>query len=104
MRPGAFIDYRIRIHGIPLRWRTEITDWAPPVRFVDVQRRGPYRMWVHTHEFESQDGGTLCKDHVEYAVPGGSVIHRLFVRGDIEKIFAFRRTALAARFSGAAQQ
>jgi ligand-binding SRPBCC domain-containing protein len=104
MRQGTLIDYRIRIHRVPLRWRTEITVWEPPVRFVDVQRRGPYRSWVHTHEFESRDGGTLCRDHVEYAVPGGALIHRLFVRADVEKIFAFRRAALASRFGGSPTQ
>jgi ligand-binding SRPBCC domain-containing protein len=99
MKVGALIDYRIRIHGLPLRWRTEITDWAPPFRFVDQQLKGPYRRWIHTHRFEARDGGTLCLDHVEYAVPGGSLVHRLVVKRDIERIFDFRREALTRRFS-----
>jgi ligand-binding SRPBCC domain-containing protein len=94
MRVGAQIDYRIRVHGLPLRWRTEITLWEPPFRFADTQLRGPYRRWVHTHAFEEKDGGTLCLDDVSYAVPGGALIERLFVRRDIERIFAHRQAAM----------
>jgi ligand-binding SRPBCC domain-containing protein len=98
MRTGLRIDYRLRIHGLPLRWQSEITVWEPPHRFVDEQRRGPYRLWRHEHRFAERDGGTLCTDHVRYAVPGGGLVHRLFVRRDVERIFEFRRRKLAERF------
>ncbi len=94
MRAGALIDYRIRVHGLPLRWRTEITLWDPPFRFADTQLRGPYRRWVHTHAFEEKDGGTLCLDDVRYSVLGGALIERLFVRRDIERIFAHRQAVM----------
>ena len=99
MRPGALIDYRLRVHGFPLRWQSEITEWQPPVRFVDTQRRGPYRLWHHEHEFHERDGGTLCTDHVRYTVAFDFLVHRLFVRRDIEKIFAFRQQELRKRFA-----
>lgn len=95
---GTLLDYQIRIHGFPVCWRTEITGWDPPFSFQDEQRNGPYRLWRHTHTFEEKDGGTLCKDHVAYAVPGGSLVNRLFVRKDVEKIFAYRAEALKKRF------
>ena len=98
MHAGAKINYQIRIHGVPVRWRTEITVWEPPHRFVDVQLNGPYRQWIHTHEFVPQANGTLCRDRVEYAVWGGHLINRLFVRGDVEKIFRYRREALQGLF------
>jgi ligand-binding SRPBCC domain-containing protein len=98
MRAGTLIDYRIRVHGFPIRWRTEIQEWSPPHRFVDVQLRGPYRLWHHTHTFEARDGGTLCRDEVRYRPVGGALIHRLFVRQDVERIFAFRRDKLAELF------
>lgn len=98
MRAGALIDYRLKVHGIPLRWRTEITAWEPPVRFVDEQVRGPYRVWRHTHTFEAKDGGTLCRDEVEYAAIGGVLIEKLFVRRDIERIFRHRNETLADIF------
>ena len=98
MRAGALIDYRLKVHGLPLRWRTEITAWEPPTRFVDEQVRGPYRVWRHTHTFEAKDGGTLCRDEVEYAALGGVLIERLFVRRDIERIFRHRNDTLAAIF------
>ncbi len=104
MRPGALIDYRLRLHGFPVRWRTEITAWDPPDRFVDEQRRGPYRLWIHEHRFVERDGGTLATDLVKYAVPGGRLVERLFVRRDIEAIFQFRREKLRAIFGGSASQ
>ena len=99
MRPGALIDYRLRVHGLPLRWRTRINVWEPPHRFVDEQTRGPYRQWIHEHTFEERNGGTLARDHVRYAVPFDFLTHAMFVRPDIEKIFAYRTRALQKRFS-----
>ncbi len=99
MRAGAIIDYKLRIHGLPVRWRTEITGWEPPVSFRDEQRRGPYRLWRHTHTFAEKDGGTLCHDRVEYAVPGGALVNYLFVRHDVKKIFNYRAEALKKHFS-----
>lgn len=98
MQVGTVIDYRLRLHGVPFCWRTEITAWEPAERFVDEQRRGPYRRWRHTHTFLDCAGGTLCRDEVEYAVPGGALVERFFVRRDVERIFAYRTSALAGRF------
>ena len=99
MRAGALIDYRIRVHGIPLRWRTQITVWEPPHCFVDAQLRGPYTAWVHAHVFEERDGKTLVKDIVHYSVFGGALIDKLFVRGDVDKIFAYRQEKMAEIFA-----
>jgi ligand-binding SRPBCC domain-containing protein len=99
MRPGTLIDYRIRVHGLPIRWRTEIVEWNPPQRFVDVQLRGPYTLWHHTHAFKSRDGGTQCRDQVRYRPRGGALMNWLFVRSDVQQIFAFRRQQLARLFN-----
>ena len=98
MHPGALIDYRIRLRGIPIRWRTEIAEWQPPARFVDRQLRGPYRQWIHEHRFEEKNGGTECFDVVCYAVLGGALVNRFFVRRDVEKIFEFRRRKMLELF------
>jgi ligand-binding SRPBCC domain-containing protein len=98
LKAGALIDYKLRVHGLPIRWRTRITEWNPPARFVDEQLRGPYQLWVHEHEFESRDGGTLVRDHVRYAVPFDFLVHRLFVHRDVERIFAYRTETLLRRF------
>lgn len=99
MREGALIDYRIRLHGIPIRWRTEIAAWEPPYRFVDQQLRGPYSLWRHEHRFEAIDAHTTrVIDHVDYAHWGGPIVERFFVRPDLERIFAYRAEQLAARF------
>ena len=98
MRAGALIDYKLRVRGVPLRWRTLIREWNPPHSFIDEQIRGPYRQWVHRHTFEPKDGGTLARDIVHYAVPFDFIAHRLLVRPDIEKIFAYRQEALRKKF------
>ncbi len=102
MRAGLRIDYRLRLLGLPFRWQSEITAWDPPRRFVDEQRRGPYRVWVHEHRFAEQDGGTLVTDHVRYTVPGDVLVDRLFVRGQLRKIFTYRRARLQELFAGPA--
>ena len=93
MEAGTEIRYRLKIHGIPVGWRTEITAWEPPHRFVDAQRQGPYRRWIHEHRFAAVPGGTRMQDTVEFALPGWilePLVHRWLVRPDIERIFAFR--------------
>ena len=69
MRPGVRIDYRLKLHGIPLQWQSEISRWDPPSTFVDEQRKGPYRRWVHTHTFADERGGTRVGDSVDFEVP-----------------------------------
>lgn len=98
MREGALIDYRLRVRGLPMRWRTLISAWEPPVRFVDEQLRGPYRTWVHEHTFEERDGGTLVCDRVRYAAPFDWLVHRWLVRPDVERIFDYRTRVLRERF------
>lgn len=90
MQIGTLIDYRLKLRGIPLRWQSEITEWNPPHKFVDEQRKGPYRAWIHTHIFDETDQGTMVTDHVEYAVLGGQIVDKLFVRPDLKKIFEYR--------------
>ena len=97
MQSGALIDYRLRIHGWPVRWQTRIAVWEPPVRFVDEQLRGPYRLWRHEHTFEEAAGGTRVRDVVHYVVLGGAVVNALFVRPDLRKIFSYRQKKLAER-------
>lgn len=99
IKQGTVIDYRLRVRGLPIRWQSEISAWEPPFRFVDEQRRGPYRRWVHQHLFTEKDGGTQVEDLVEYAVLGGSLVNRLLVRRDLDKIFAYRCRVLQEIFS-----
>jgi ligand-binding SRPBCC domain-containing protein len=99
MRIGTLIDYRLRVRGIPMRWRSEIAAWDPPHRFVDRQLRGPYRLWDHEHGFAERDGGTEAADHVRYAVWGGTLVDRLVVRRDVAAIFGFREQRLREIFA-----
>ncbi len=99
MREGLLIDYRLRVRGWPVRWRTRINVFEPPHRFLDEQLRGPYRQWIHEHTFRPENGGTLARDVVRYAAPLDFLVHRWIVRPDIEKIFRFRANALKQRFN-----
>lgn len=100
---GTLLDYRIRLHGVPIRWQTRIDVWEPPTRFVDSQARGPYSLWEHTHLFEPDgDGATVIHDRIRYEIPLGplgAVAERLFVRRDLERIFDFRSAAIAERLT-----
>ncbi len=102
MRPGALIDYRLKLHGVPLRWRSEITVWEPPFRFSDIQVRGPYAEWVHSHTFDEEDGGTLVRDSVRYRLWGPgfvtAIVNRVLVAPDTKRIFEFRHKALEEIF------
>jgi ligand-binding SRPBCC domain-containing protein len=98
MRAGTLIDYKLRVHGIPIRWRTEITVWEPPHRFVDTQLRGPYRQWIHEHTFIPERGGTLARDRVQYAAWGGALVHRYLIKPDLDRIFAYRSGVLQKLF------
>ncbi|MBP1772107.1 MAG: cyclase/dehydrase [Holophagaceae bacterium] len=105
---GARFDYRIRVRGLPLRWRTLIETFEPGTRFVDTQLAGPYALWHHTHAFEDlpaspdlPQGGTRMTDRVRYRVGWGflgRIVTALWVRRDIARIFEYRKQALAARF------
>ena len=87
---GSTIRYRLAVKHVPIRWLTEITAWQPPRAFTDVQRRGPYRRWVHDHRLTPVAGGTEIHDRVGYAVPGGRIVDRLLVRPLVEEIFDYR--------------
>jgi ligand-binding SRPBCC domain-containing protein len=102
MHAGAEIGYQLAWHGLPIRWKTVILEWHPPHSFVDLQERGPYALWEHTHSFLSEEGGTRIVDHVRYRLPFGflgSIAHRIRVRNDIARIFDYRAKAIAAHFS-----
>ena len=94
MRQGMVIQYRISIRGIPVRWDSEIAEWQPPFLFTDRQLRGPYRFWVHRHIFQETPDGTLVTDDITYRVPGGAPVNRLFVAGELRRIFAYRETRI----------
>lgn len=90
---GTLINYALRLRGIPLRWQSRVESWAPHRLFVDVQTRGPYALWHHTHEFEPDDGGTIIRDRVRYRLPFGALgdlIGGGLVRRDLAAIFDFR--------------
>lgn len=103
MHKGRKIDYKLRVHGVPVHWTSEITAWEPNERFVDELRRGPYTHWHHEHRFEEREEGVHVSDVVHYGVPGGGIIHGLFVRRDLENIFNFRQQVLRERFGESSQ-
>jgi ligand-binding SRPBCC domain-containing protein len=103
MRKGAEIDYVIRWMGLPMKWKTVISEYDPPTRFVDEQTRGPYSLWRHTHTFEETNAGVVIRDCVEYRLPlgiFGRLAHALVVRRHLREIFHFRQTTIARILQG----
>ena len=92
---GTLIDYRLSLRSVPIRWRTEISNWDPPYKFVDRQLRGPYQLWEHTHTFRPSADGTLVYDDVRYRNPGGGIVNQMFVKPELRKIFQYRHRRLA---------
>lgn len=98
---GSLIDYRLKVHGVPLKWRSKIIEWKPGESFVDVQVKGPYRLWHHTHEFFPSGKGTLMRDRIRYQVPRiplADLFINRFVSKDIERIFSYRRAKIEEIF------
>jgi ligand-binding SRPBCC domain-containing protein len=102
MEEGALIDYRLRLLGVPLRWRARISRWHPPTEFVDEQLQGPYSLWEHTHRFHDGGGATTIEDVVRYELPFaplGDIFHPL-VRLQLQRIFRFRQSAVRSCLLG----
>jgi ligand-binding SRPBCC domain-containing protein len=101
MKQGALIDYRLSLYGLPINWQTEITAWDPPNYFIDTQLSGPYKQWIHRHDFIETPDGTIIEDSVRYRLPLeplGDLAH-FFVRMELEKIFDYRTAAVEKAFS-----
>ena len=102
MKEGAVVDYVVKVSGLPMRWRTLITAYEPPHRFVDEQLMGPYSFWHHTHTFNATAaGGTELQDVIRYALPLGplgELARALVIRRQLASIFTHRRTVIAQRF------
>lgn len=104
MRAGTLLDYKLRVRGLPIRWRTEIIEWDPPHGFRDIQLRGPYKLWDHSHRFEARDGGTWMEDEVRYELPFGvlgEIARVLMVKRDVEAIFEYRSRKIRELFGAA---
>jgi len=98
IQKGTLIDYNLKIHGFPAKWKTLIEDWQPPVQFVDTQLKGPYKLWHHTHSFAQMGKGTLLTDKVRFKLPLGFLGHAVaqtFVQKDVESIFKYRREVMS---------
>jgi ligand-binding SRPBCC domain-containing protein len=101
MKPGALIDYELKLHGVPIRWKTRIEAFEPGVAFVDLQLSGPSRYWHHRHSFSDAPGGTWMNDTVDYELPFGPIgvlAHQLFVARSLQRIFDFRAQATSTIF------
>lgn len=97
MRAGAEIDYIIRWLCVPLKWKTNITEYDPPHQFVDEQARGPYSLWHHEHTFEETPAGVIIRDRVDYRLPlgvFGRIAHALLVKRQLLEIFRYRQESI----------
>jgi len=102
MDRGTVIDYTINLFRIPVHWRTLITEYCPPYKFVDVQIKGPFILWHHTHIFREIDDGIEIIDQVQYVIPFGilgSTFHSMFIRKKLNHIFNFRKELIEKTFN-----
>ncbi|MCC5845611.1 MAG: SRPBCC family protein [Verrucomicrobia bacterium] len=99
MSPGDVFSYRLQVMGIPLKWIAKIDSVTPPHGFTDTMLKGPYRAWIHTHRFETQNNGTLILDEVRYKIYGCRIGHRHFFKPQLEKIFRARAEAVREFFT-----
>jgi ligand-binding SRPBCC domain-containing protein len=101
LREGDRVEYRLRVFGFPIRWRSHISMWRDREAFADRQESGPFRRWLHTHSFRAVPGGVEMRDEVEYDLPLG-LLGRLLggwmVRRELERIFDYRGEAIRRRF------
>lgn len=106
LKEGDRIEYKLRFLGIPLRWTTLITRFRENEVFADLQERGPFRYWLHTHTFRAVRDGAEHRavemhDRVEYELPLG-LLGRLFgahlVARQLRAVFEFRANAIRAAF------
>ena len=98
---GTTVDYRLRLFGLPFAWTSRITHWEPPRKFIDEQIAGPYRQWIHTHNFYSKNGGTVIEDDVSYRLPyfpWGEAAYPL-VRAQLRRIFSYRQRVIRQALS-----
>lgn len=102
IQAGTLIDYRLKIHGFPVGWRSLIEEWVPGEYFTDTQVKGPYSVWHHTHRFERIDECTTrMTDEVNYSLPMGKIgalAGGAFVEKDIQTIFAYRNKIISETF------
>jgi ligand-binding SRPBCC domain-containing protein len=101
VRAGTLLTYTLRLHGLPIVWRTRIDEWRPPERFADTQLFGPYAEWHHTHLFDDDGAGTRLTDIVRYRLHLGVLMdNRLmsWVHRDVRRIFEYRQAVIAELF------
>jgi uncharacterized protein (TIGR01777 family) len=96
------ISYSLQVHGVPIHWLTDITEWQPPYSFVDNQLKGPYSLWYHHHRFDEVEGGTLMMDWIRYRLPLGKVgqwVGLAKIKSDVSEIFQYRRKVISGLIS-----
>ena len=102
MYEGQIICYKVKVAPwVWMSWVTEIKAVDEGRSFIDEQRFGPYAFWHHRHTFEPVEGGVLATDEVHYGLPFGplgALIHPVFVKPKLERIFQFRWDELRRRF------
>lgn len=85
---------------LPIRWVALHTEYAPPQLFADQQVSGPFIYWYHRHwMLPDGTGGTILRDEVDYCLPAepfGRWFAGWFIRGKLERMFAYRHQVTRA--------
>lgn len=97
---GAEVKMKLKAGPVPVKWHARHVDYIENRLFKDIQVKGPFSRWTHTHRFEDVRGTTcMLEDIIEYALPGhpmGTALMAPFVEKKLNQIFIYRHTTTNA--------
>lgn len=100
---GQFVTWQARHFGITWTMTSVITEWERPKRFVDEQRRGPFKSFWHEHRFTAADDGSVLDDDVRFEAPLGvlgRIAEVLVLRRHLQHLIDVRNEFLVTEASG----
>lgn len=98
IQPGGTVHLIIRPGGIPLHWISHHIDYEKNVSFTDMQFKGPFKSFIHTHRFyqEREENRSTLVDDITYALPGGKLgnLFQRTIHQQLEQSFRYRHHML----------
>ena len=94
---GTIIRFRIKLFKIPMLWESKHIKYQENKIFKDVQTKGPFNRWEHSHIFKS-DGiyNSIMKDKIKFQLPFGILSRPFygFALKEFNRMFTYRHRVL----------
>jgi ligand-binding SRPBCC domain-containing protein len=93
IRDGARVVLQMGYGPLSIRWVALHRGYIEGRQFQDVQQRGPFRSWVHTHTvIPVNEKSCLLHDRIEYELPFGNLglLAAFAVRRKLTATFDYR--------------